>query len=71
MRTEVGGGDDVGLARRVVMSWALAMGPTGRLRLEDDAAADGAELPDGLLRELRSALSVSNGAGFVVLVSST
>ncbi len=49
---------------------ALAMGPTGRLRLEDDAAADGVDLPEALPRELRSALALSNAAGFVVLASS-
>lgn len=50
---------------------ALAMGPTGRLRLEDDAAADGVERPEALLRELRTTLAVSNAAGFVSLASST
>lgn len=62
--------DDGDAARRVVMGCALAMGPTGRLRLEEDAADD-VEVPEAWLGELRTALAVSNAAGFVALASST
>jgi hypothetical protein len=51
----------------VVMGCALAMGPTGRLRLEDDADALDSDIPEVLHRELREALAASNAAGLVSL----
>ncbi len=49
------------------MNWSLALGPTGRLRLEDDADAIDADIPEALLRELRDSLAVSDAVGLVSL----
>lgn len=43
------------------MGYALAMGPTGRLRLEDDAKARGSDIS---VVELRSSLAISNAPWF-------
>ncbi|MDP1797601.1 MAG: SNF2 helicase-associated domain-containing protein, partial [Planctomycetaceae bacterium] len=53
------------------MGCALALGPTGRLRLEDDAEAADANIAESLRRELRNSLAVSNAAGLVSLALPT
>ncbi len=55
----------------MAMGCALALGPTGRMRLEDDAEAIDADIPEALRRELRNSLAFSNSAGLVSLASST
>ena len=48
----------------------LALGPTGRLRLEVDAEATASEIPQELLEQLRTALAASNSDGLMILASS-
>lgn len=48
---------------------ALALGPTGRLRLIADDEGDVLNVPDTLLRQLQRALAESNAAGLVALAS--
>ena len=55
----------------MAMGCALAMGPTGRLRLEDDADAMASDIPEALRRELRNSLAISNSAGLVSLAMPT